>query len=321
MEAIQFAKSLSELEITDIQKLEDPPSGGSVVKLGEEQVGSAISAPLKQGPWGWIPMSDLSVAQTLELLNQGQLILPGMYHRNGIEIPISTITNFASVGLAANNIANNKNSAFERQPISGVPTYPMLWASNSDRMVSFVVEPDQQGTIKPDKKEHADRIWLLRSHTHQAAEFGFGAQKLGVAFTERKSIGGRGWPNLKLPTKRHEKAYCLWGNSSLAIMQYWFHASKQQTGRGIMPVTQLKSLPALNVTKLSDNKLGLAEAVFDQIKDTVFQPAAACYRDQARKNLDRIILRDILGLNFDLLAEPLDILRKKWCSEPTVGSM
>ena len=40
-------------------------------------------------------------------------------------------------------------------------------------------------------------------------------------------------------------------------------------------------------------------------------------RDNTRKDLDRAVLIELLGLPEDIL-EPLDLPRQKWCAEPSV---
>ena len=46
-------------------------------------------------------------------------------------------------------------------------------------------------------------------------------------------------------------------------------------------------------------------------------PANEAWRDVARQDLDRAVLIDLLGLSEDLL-EPLNLLRRQWCAEPSV---
>ena len=60
-----------------------------------------------------------------------------------------------------------------------------------------------------------------------------------------------------------------------------------------------------------------AETIFDELKHLDFLPANEAYRDNTRKLLDRRVLIDLLNLPESIL-EPLDLLRLKWCSEPSV---
>ena len=53
------------------------------------------------------------------------------------------------------------------------------------------------------------------------------------------------------------------------------------------------------------------------MRDAQFLPANEAYRDNTRKELDHRVLIDMLGLPESIL-EPLDLLKLKWCSEPSV---
>ena len=53
------------------------------------------------------------------------------------------------------------------------------------------------------------------------------------------------------------------------------------------------------------------------MRESQFLPANEAYRDNTRKELDHRALIDMLGLPESIL-EPLDLLRLKWCSEPSV---
>ena len=57
--------------------------------------------------------------------------------------------------------------------------------------------------------------------------------------------------------------------------------------------------------------------MFNQMREAQFLPANEASRDNTRKELDHRVLIDMLGLPTSVL-EPLDLLRLKWCSEPSV---
>ena len=122
---------------------------------------------------------------------------------------------------------------------------------------------------------------------------------------------------IKFDRREHEVAYSLWGNSTPGIISYWWHSSRQQAGRGSMPITAIRSMPTLDVTQLSEDQLQTAQTIFDELKNLDFLPANEAYRDDTRKLLDRRLLIDLLNLPESIL-EPLDLLRLKWCNEPSV---
>ena len=80
-------------------------------------------------------------------------------------------------------------------------------------------------------------IWKTASHCHFSRELGFSSQSTGMQFTPRKTIGGRAWLSIKLSSVDQEKALVLWANTSLGLLLYWWHANKQQPGRGMIPKT------------------------------------------------------------------------------------
>ena len=61
-------------------------------------------------------------------------------------------------------------------------------------------------------------------------------------------------------------------------------------------------------------------AIFDELKDREFLPANEAYRDDTRKALDRGLLfgnTSVLQLGSGL-EEGLELLRKQWCTDPSV---
>ena len=84
-----------------------------------------------------------------------------------------------------------------------------------------------------------------------------------------------------------------------------------------MPISAIRTMLTLDVTKLSQRQLEDSESIFEDTRDRKFLPANQAYDDPSRKELDYRVLIDILGLPKSVLG-PLDLLRLKWCSEPSV---
>ena len=321
MEATELAKAITALTGNPaLKRLEDGPYGGLPLVIGEEQLGEAIDAPLsKDAPWSAIGIADFSVVQTTYQLAQGVLWLPSMQEQESLPIPMTTVQQAGQVGIQDQNIVGRgSQTAFNllKSP-SGVPTYPMLWGHNAKRERSLVVAPDSEGRVMTGRESRAAQIWNTRSHAHHNRDFRFNSQPLAVAFTERRTIGGRAWPNVYFAERVHELAYSLWGNTTLGLLCYWGHSSRQQAGRGSMPVTSIRTMPTLDVTKLTPRQLETAAAIFDDMRERTFLPANEAYRDTTRQELDHRVLIKVLGLPESVL-EPLALLRHKWCSEPSV---
>lgn len=319
MEATEFARAIQAATAGGpARTLEGGPFGGVPLLLGEERIGEAVDSPLGTGPWSSVPVLDLSLCQSAYQLSQGLLWLPTMDRADAPELPVRPVREFGLVGWAANNIASNRVAAFDRYRIVGEPSYPMLWHNDAVGQTRMLVEPDTHGVVREGREDKASRIWSTRSWVHHNRDLRFTSQALAAAFTEGRTIGGSGWTNVQLSSEAHEKAYCLWANTTLGLVQYWDHASKQQAGRGRMPVTAIQRLPFLDVTTLSRSRLGQAAALFDQMRDLEFLPAYRAVADPVRQDLDRCVLQDVLGLDWGKIEPPLDLLRRKWCAEPSV---
>ena len=141
-----------------------------------------------------------------------------------------------------------------------------------------------------------------------------------MQFTEVKTIGGRAWISIQLASNELEKALVLWGNTTLGLLMYWWHASKQQPGRGSIPKVALHTLPVLDVTTLDADQLQRAVQIFDDSCQLPLKPVHELDIDDNRKILDRRFYSEVLGLPDAILADggPLDILRQKLCREPSI---
>ncbi len=322
MESLELAKAISTLAADpNIRQFESGPIGGEPLVIGDAQLGEVINAPLSSNlPWSAAGVSDFAVIQTAHQLTRGHLWLPQMDKQSRLPIAMSVIGQISQVGLHDMNVAGESPQAgFDRiNTRRGVPTYPMLWGHDAKKETKLVVQPDSEGRIKPNMHTRAAEIWATRSHTHHNRLFRFNSQPLAVAFTQQQTLGGSAWPNVRFNSRSLEIAYSLWGNSTLGLLMYWWHSSRQQAGRGIMPITALRTMPTLDVTALSDAQLKVAESIFDDMRDREFLPANEAYRDDSRKELDRRVLVEMLGLPEDKVVDPLELLRLKWCSEPSV---
>ena len=233
---------------------------------------------------------------------------------------MATIEKICQVGIAdVNIVGNGGQTAFTRiKSPSANATYPMLWSHDAKLETRMIVAPDSEGRVKRGRESRAGEIWKTRSRAHHNRDFRFNSQPLSTAYTEEETIGGRAWPNLKFDDPTQEIAHTLWSNTTLGILCYWHHSGRQQAGRGSMTITAIRTMPTLDVRNLTRTQLQAAERVFADMRAVSFLPANESYRDPARRELDERVLTEILTLPPALAAEPLTLLRQKWCSEPSV---
>ncbi len=330
--ARQIKKQISD---NAIRSLEDSPVGGTDIRVGDDLIGQAIDVPLPtMGSWKVARIADLSLAQSaFHLADKKRVWLPRQ--KNPVTIPISPILLIGKIGPIGRDINGINPDGSIRGPFEvkqlhpdNVPTYPVLWAHDAKRERTMMFEADCEGipyhsssnTTQDMLNEKVAQLFSTATHCHHNVDFRFNSQSTAMQFTSRKTIGGRAWISIQLATVEQEKALVLWANSTLGLLMYWWHASKQQAGRGSVPKMALQTLPVLDVTALSAEQLERAVEIFDEMNQLPLFPVHELDRDENRKILDRRLYSEVLGMPDSILEDngPLDLLRKKLCREPTI---
>lgn len=280
--------------------------------------GGANAAKGSISDGGAAGVASMSVIRAAQSLSKGRLKLPTMV--NMIKLPVALLGDIADRGPYHMDISSKPpRGPFDKRDIrSGeIPTYPMLWGHDAKRERSMTVLPDKCGTVRADREADADEMWSDASRLHYNRDFQTNSQSLAACLTPEDSLGGISWPNFKPKESKHEFPLALWANTTLGLLAYWWHGTRQQQGRTRTSITALPELPVLDVSKLLRRQLNLAGRIFAAFEVQKFLPANEAYRDKARKALDRAVLVDLLNLSPEVL-EPLTKLRNQWCAEPTV---
>ena len=322
LEALELAKQI--LTLKDIRHLEDGTGGGTPIKVGEETLGSIISAPLFQRETGW-PLScvkDMAVVQSAHYLANGLIRFPRQI--STVLLPVCSVSDIARLGAGTKDICGGAGrGAFDvEKGCSDTAEYPSLWHVHSDSQRAMIVLPDAHARIRPGAEAKAQKILELNSRVHFNRDIRFNSHSLAVMFTEQEAIGVDSIPNVVFKEKEvYDYVWTLWGNSTLGLLCYWFSCGKQQTGRGRSSKTSLESMPTLDVRELSDDALTNAERIFDQLKRREMVPFNQMDEDPVRHELDRLLLSEVLGITEAErpdVHEGLALLRKMLCQEPSI---
>ena len=301
-----------------VRRIEDGPYGATPLISGEEKIGEVISAPFPQSgdPCGAVRLSDASLAQTAFALSDAKLSLPG--HASTFGINMTLLGNFARTGLYHRDITGPRpRGPFDQAAPSPTATYPALWSHNAKNETRMVCEVDSQLVTRQGMEAKAQTLWETSSRSHLNLDFRFNSQPLGVAFTERESIGGRAWPTVKFEDRRFDLVLSIWSNSTLGLLMHWWHSNRQYAGRGTTTSRAAESLPVLDFRALSDEQLVMAEMIFDEFRDKELKPAYLADTDPNRALLDRRVVRELLGFDEETY-EAVRRLAAKWCAEPSV---
>ena len=321
-----------------LRRLEDGPVGGTPIRLGADIVGYALDAPLPEtGGWKVVRMADVSLAQAAyQLADCGRAWLPGAAESSAVAVPVTTVVKIASIGPYHMDVAGDTQTGgvrgpFFRQPIApnAAPTYPILWTHSAPRERTMEFPADCEGLVRQGAdaaeefsiRSRAEKVWATATHCHFNRDFRFNSQSTAMQFTPVRTIGGHAWPSVRLKSEEQEKALVLRGNSTLGLLLHWWHANKQQAGRGRSGISLLETLPVLDVAALSAEALRKAAAIFDDLKGQPMLTVNEIDRDDVRAHLDERFYREVLGFPESLLASggPLTLLRQKLAIEPSIA--
>ena len=310
----------------DTRHLNDGPYGGSPMQIGNELLGHAIlmDVSLDGKNWEASRIQDFSLAQSALAITKSQLWLSSNLDPAYLKmIPLSDIarigpTDGSILGSSPVDGATRSHTGpFDKLPYHPRADYLSLWNHNAQKEKKMVCEPDSQLQARQGKEQKAAEIWKSASRCHHSRDFRYNSQPLAVAFTEKKLLGGRAWPNVSFQDERFDYAFAIWGNCSLGLIMYWWHASRQHTGRGTITVTLAATLPILDLRTLTDDQLAKAERIFNDFREVEFQPAYIADLDPSRAKLDKAVLCDLLGFDENVYAA-VRKLSAKWAAEPSV---
>ena len=300
------------------RRVEDGPYGGTALMIGDELAGESMTVPVRTDgtSWGAVRLSDLSLAQTAFALAQSKLWLPGSH--SALDVKVVPLNKTAKLGLVDRDITGPRpRGPFEKIAPTPTATYPSLWNHDAKNETRMACRPDSQLQVRSGMEEKAAVAWATASRGHVNRDFRFNSQPLTAALTERESMGGRAWPNVRFPDSRFDYAFTLWSNSTLGLLLYWWHSNRQHSGRGTTTIRNVESLPVLDLRALSEEQLRTSEAIFNELRDMELKPAYLADADPNRALLDRRVICDLLGFDEGTYVA-VRRLTAKWCAEPSV---
>ena len=298
-------------------------SNRGVINLGSDlHTGQFIWS--KRGFRGYAGIKDSDLAQTALDFYEGYLSLPRL--KSKINVSVAKIGDLGVQGLGDRSlsglarVAGTPTGPFNVVKASSNTsiTYPMLWAHDHKKETRFIVDTDTQGLVRSGQEQQALDVWnQYAGRLFLNKDFRINSQPLTACFTSVKAIGGRAWPGFRCYNKNHEVSILLFANTTLGLISHWWHGSRQQSGRSCISVSKISEMMTIDPREFTAKQFVKADEIFERFKTQEFLPANEAYRDDVRIKLDKAVLLDLLGLDSDTL-ESLDLLRHKWCSEPSV---
>ena len=258
----------------------------------------------------------MALLQMANKLTIGKLHFP--MSRETLPIHICQVQDIARVGSA--DSYREKDGPFimveDYEPNSD--GYDALWKVDARLQRAMIAAPDSTAIPRSNDNAMVKRVLDCFSKTHYHINLRFTSNSIISSLTEKPSIGVRSMINVLLNNPRHEVVWTLWCNSSLGLFCHWAHSSKQQMGRGTLRQQTLETLPTLDVRELSDEALANADAIFERLKYKRMLPVNECAHDPVRKELDRCLLTEVLGITSDNVLASMQTLREMLCAEPSI---
>ncbi|MYK18705.1 hypothetical protein F4055_11150 [Candidatus Poribacteria bacterium] len=315
LEAVEIANYINQNSST--RRLEDPPNGGDIIRIGDDIVGQMLNCPLLLGE-GW----EVSRVQSMALIQSAYRIQKGILHlpmqTTNVNVPMCRVEDIGQVGWHPESVYGRDGPFDMVKGDANSDGYPCLWSLNSETQRSMLVNPDSRGIPRRNTEDILSKILTKNSRAHYNLYLRFNANSTLVLLTENPSVGVNRIPNVAFENPRHETAFVLWCNSTLGLMCHWIHSGKQQSGRGILTLKTLATTPTLDVRALSEEALSNAESVFERLKHKRMLPVNECAHDPVRHELDTNLLTEVLGIKDIGVLASMQTLREMLCAEPSI---
>ena len=299
-------------------RAEDIPHGGTRLTIGEQQIAQVIECPIPQDEvWSAARTKSMETLQTAHHLRNGQIWLP--LQLEPLEIPMARVGELAQTGFHAEVIQGKKGPfTTTKSRTASDSLYPFISGANYIEQRAMVIEPDAEGTVRPENRSELGKVMSVNSHAHYYMLPTFSATSQLAMLTEHPSIGASAITNIKFANFQQEAAFALWCNSTFGFLCHWMHSAKDQTSRGKIKLNALKMLPTLDLRELSEHQLTAAERIFVDIANRRMKPLRECDTDSWRHVLDARLLAEVLGITDDETHKALHALRKTLSQEPSI---
>jgi hypothetical protein len=283
-----------------IHRSDGPPVGGVPIMVGGDQWGELLDAPVDSGPWTGARWKKALVAQFASALRRGEL-----WSEDGTRIvarlKMARLGEMVSVGPQDRQIRGSLGRFDSYQGWNASDQFPALWGHQESVHKSLRGDPNARLTPQADRNYAP--IWAKAGTLHFTRDIRYDSQRVAAVRTRERALGIRAWFTMTTTCldnserTRREMACALWANSTLGLLLHADHANQAMQGRGTGSRAMLEALPILDVMSLDDWQMEAAEAIWRDFVDREFEAFYRCAIDPARIELDRRVVRDILGLD------------------------
>lgn len=191
-----------------------------------------------------LALRETELADTMTALWRGMLRM--LRHAPGHALPIVPLGELGERGLLDRDIGSSKigqppfRGPFRIVEARPAASYPVLWVHDAEHERSLFLQPDNEGEVRPGFEGCAIAVWETATRLHFDRDFQVACMAPNVA------LGGRAWPNFRLPCPDRECSLTLRTNSTLGPMSFRRTGPRKQLGRTVLTMGKLPELPVLD---------------------------------------------------------------------------
>ena len=303
-----------------IHRSDGPPVGGVPLMIGGDQWGELLDAPVDGGPWAGARWKRAVVAQYAAALRRGEL-----WSKDGANviarIKTTILSDMLSIGPQDRQIRGTLGVFDSYHEYDQIDQFAAIWRHQASVHKYLRAEPNAH--LSPQVNHDSSSIWSQAGTLHFTRDIRYDSQRVAAVRTREQSLGIRAWYTMTFSTgdeaekTRREIACVLWTNSTLGLLLHADHANQAMQGRGTGSKGMLESLPILDINGLETWQLEAAEAIWRDFANREFDSFHRCAVDPVRIELDRRVVREMLGLDTSA-EETVKRLRMLLASEPSI---
>ena len=300
------------------------PLEPAAIDIGETTWGNAVlvpqgDLPLDGGPWSLATFVQPGLALIAKRIALGKYGLLG-------SVPIADLGAFADLGPYHMQVKNPKYGLFtvRERPRTAAPAgwklragVPALWHHKASKNTCLAASADALLERRADRsRSDQDRMLAKSGCLHLAADLGMAPQRVAAVMTDNPMLGVRSWTSVlpRKPAPGKNEALCLWLNSTVGLLLRVMHGNRPYLGRSGLPHELVRTMPVLDVDRLSPGQLTAATAVYADLKHRELQGFSALAKDPVRLELNERLCREVLGIDPEIVAD----ITRKLALEPTL---
>ncbi|MDE0075129.1 MAG: hypothetical protein OXU32_14325, partial [Gammaproteobacteria bacterium] len=300
------------------------PLEPAAIGIGETTWGNAVSVPQSDLPWDGGPWSLATFVQPGLALIANRIALG---EQGGLgSVPVAELGAFADLGPYHMQVKNPKYGLFtvrERPTSTATAEWrlragiPALWHHKAGRNTCLAASADALLERRADSsRADQDQMLAKSGCLHLAADLGMAPQRVAAVMTDSPMLGFSSWISVVIRNSRAGKneALCLWLNSTFGLLLRAMHGNRPYLGRSRVPHELARTMPVLDVDRLSNRQLTAAAAVYADLKRRELQGFSALADDPVRREMNERLCREVLEIDPEIVAD----ITRKLSLEPTL---